>query len=169
MKSPDDSAHARWARFRFSVIGPLLAAPPRRGQLAGEIVRLSQKTWHHPITDEPVRFGRSTLERWYYAARSTPQDPVGRLRRKIRKDAGQQPSLSDGLRCILLAQYRAHPRWSAKLHADNLAVIANGESRLGPAPSYDSVRRYLKAQGLVRQRRLRGPHAPRVRAVVVPS
>ena len=31
----------RWAHFRFSVIGPLLAAPPRRGEeLLGESLQL---------------------------------------------------------------------------------------------------------------------------------
>jgi len=43
-----------WARFRFSVVGPLLAAPPKRGELRGELLRLSQKTWQHPVTGEPV-------------------------------------------------------------------------------------------------------------------
>ncbi len=28
-----DTAHARWARFRFSIIGPLLSAPPDKGAL----------------------------------------------------------------------------------------------------------------------------------------
>ena len=28
-----DTRQARWARFRFSIIGPLLSAPPENGEL----------------------------------------------------------------------------------------------------------------------------------------
>lgn len=153
---PDDTRHARWARFRFSVIGPLLAAPPARGQLRAALDALVATTFKHPITGHPVRFGRSTLERWYYAARNAPRDPVRELRRKVRRDAGQQPSLSSGLRDALRAQHKAHPGWSAKLHADNLAVVAAEHPALGPAPSDSTVRRYLRAQGLERKRKKRG-------------
>ncbi len=159
MTSTDDSKHVRWARFRFSVIGHLLAAPPERGELVSELGRLSRQTWQHPITGAPVCFGRSTIERWLYQARNA-QDPVARLRRQVRKDAGQQPSLSNALRQVLIAQYRAHSSWSAKLHTDNLVSIARQEPDLAPVPSVDTVRRYLKAQGHDRTRRRRGPHAP---------
>lgn len=152
----DDPRPARWARFRFSVIGPLLAAPPARGALRPTLEALAARTWQHPITGQPVRFGRSTLERWYYAARNAPRDPVGTLRRRRRKDAGQQPSLSPALRDALRAQHRDHPGWSAKLHADNLGALAEAHPALGPVPSDSTVRRYLRAQGLVRQRTRRG-------------
>jgi len=157
----NDTRHARWARFRFSVIGPLLAAPPGRGELRAALEALAAKTWQHPITGEPVRFGRSTLERWLYLARHAPRDPVSKLRRKLRSDAGQQPSLSQGLREVLRAQHRAHPGWSATLHADNLAVIAAEHPELGAVPSASTVRRYLRAQGLVRERMKRGRRVAR--------
>jgi len=64
----EGSRHARWAHLRFSIIGPLLAAPPARGDLACELKRLASKPWRHPITGAPVQFGFSTLERWLYAA-----------------------------------------------------------------------------------------------------
>ena len=56
----------KWAQFRFSVIGPLLAAPPEAGELKDELHRLSKKKWCHPVTGEWTRFGASTIERWYY-------------------------------------------------------------------------------------------------------
>jgi hypothetical protein len=34
----------RWARFRFSVVGPLFAAPPNPGELREALVRLSRQT-----------------------------------------------------------------------------------------------------------------------------
>ena len=82
--------HEKWATFRFSVIGLLLAAPPPRGELDGAIAALAERTWHHPISGKPVRFGFSTIERWYYRAVKEKRDPVGVLRRKLRRDAGQQ-------------------------------------------------------------------------------
>src|SRR6201988_317450 len=79
-------SHERWARFRFSVIGPLLAAPPERGELQGQLESLAAKKWHHPITGEQVQFGFSTIERWSHTARNEKKDPVQALRRKIRFD-----------------------------------------------------------------------------------
>lgn len=82
----------RWARVRFAIIGPLLAAPPPDGQLQAALAALAAKTWRHPVTGLDVRFGVSTLERWYYAARAAP-DPVAVLRNRVRADRGAFPSL----------------------------------------------------------------------------
>lgn len=163
----DDSVEARdglepvrsqdaWARLRFSIVGRLLAAPPARGELHREIAELAAKTWRHPITGEPTRFGRSTIERWYYQARSARIDPVARLRRRARKDAGQQQTIGDRLKVALRAQHQDHPSWTYQLHYDNLAALVAGAEELGTLPSYSTVRRYMKAQGLVRQRRRKG-------------
>ena len=39
-----------FARLRFSIIGPLLAAPPAPGELHGALRALSATTWRHPRT-----------------------------------------------------------------------------------------------------------------------
>jgi putative transposase len=57
--------HERWARLRFSVIGQLLAAPPAKRTLRGELAKLAEREWRHPVSEEPVRFSISTIERWY--------------------------------------------------------------------------------------------------------
>lgn len=142
----------RWAHLRFAIVGPLLAAPPKRGSLRKELERLSRQPWKHPTTGERVCFAYSTIERWYYAAKNETRDPVGALRRKHRKDAGQQPSLAVALRGVLQAQYAEHLGWSYKLHHDNLAVLVEGDPALGPLPSYTTVRRYMKRNGLTRAR-----------------
>ena len=142
----------RWAWLRFSIVGPLLAAPPARGQLQMEIAKLAAKEWRHPITTVPTRFAFSTIECWYYSALAAKTDPVGRLRRKVRSDSGQQSSLNEKLRPVLEAQYRAHKKWTYQLHFDNLCVLVQGQADLGPMPSYTSVRRYMKSHGLVRKR-----------------
>lgn len=63
------SVHERWALVRFSVVGPLLASPPARGDLRAKLEELAARSWLHPVSGEPTRFGVSTIERWYYAAR----------------------------------------------------------------------------------------------------
>ena len=156
MSEAEERSGDRWARLRFSVVGPLLAAPLERGKLRAELELLSEKLWRHPTAGSWVRFSLSTLERWYYAARKAGQDPIAVLRRRVRKDAGQQPSVGEKLRGALRAQYEAHRSWSCKLHADNLAVLVQEDPELGRMPSYSTLRRYLKSQGLFRQRRL--PH-----------
>src|SRR5262249_60331489 len=62
-------SHEQWARFRFSVIGPLLAAPPERGDLQEHLKSLAAKKWHNPITGQRVQFGLSTIERSFYTDR----------------------------------------------------------------------------------------------------
>lgn len=154
--APDESAgrrHDRWAQLRFAVIGTLLAAPPAKGELQGALTALAAREWQHPIRQEPVRFARSTLERWYYQARRAPVDPVGQLRRRLRADAGQQPAMGEALRHALRAQYDAHRSWSYQLHVDNLRARVKADPTLGAMPSYATVRRYMQAQGLLRQRR----------------
>jgi transposase InsO family protein len=145
----------RWARLRFAIIGPLLAAPPPRGELQAALEELQAKTWRHPVTGAATQFGFSTIERWLYRARAH-DDPVGVLRRKVRKDAGAQPSMGARLRQALLAQYDVHKKWSYTLHRDNLAVLVERDASLGRLPSYPTVRRFMKTHGLLRQRRL-GP------------
>jgi putative transposase len=146
----------RWARLRFSIVGPLLAAPPGPGELRAELEKLAGKTWLHPVTGEPVRFAFSTIERWYHQARRARDDPVGALGRKIRKDAGRQKAMGERLGRKLHKQYAAHKNWSYRLHYDNLAALVAVDTELGPLPSYSTVRRYMHAQGLVRRRRLAG-------------
>jgi putative transposase len=153
----------KWAHFRFGVIGPLLAAPPDRGELRQELEILAGKKWRHPVTAQWVQFGLSTIERWYYLALGESRDPVGVLGRKIRQDCGTHPSLSVELRGELLEQYRQHPSWSYQLHTDNLAVLAE-QNKLGAMPSYPSVRRFMKAHGLLKRPRRGRGNTPGVEA-----
>lgn len=139
----------RWAHLRFSIIGPLLAAPPQPGQLYGAIRDLAAKTWRHPMSGIDVRFATATIERWFYAARNA-SDPVGRLRDRRRGDRGTFHSLAPAVVAALRAQYDAHPGWTVQLHFDNLKVALQGTA----LPSYPTLRRYLLAHGMHRQARL---------------
>lgn len=150
---------ARWARFRFSIIGPLLSAPPNAGELQKTLVDLAKKEWRHPITGLPVNFSVSTIERWLYQAR-TKQDPVNALRSKQRSDAGKPRRLSANIKQVLRQQYQEHPRWSYQLHVDNLACLVKKSPELSPMPSYNTVRRHMRANGFTKQRRLKNQHSP---------
>lgn len=153
--SDDRDTSERWAPLRFAVVGPLLAAPPPKGQLGVELTKLTHKEWRHPKTGEPIGFGFSTIERWYYRSRNENKDPVGVLRRAVRKDRGES-QLSEAIKAVLHAQWKDHKKWSYQLHLDNLAVLVKADPKLGPMLSYSTVRRYMKGAGLVKTQRL-GP------------
>jgi putative transposase len=146
----DPPQRDRWARLRFSIIGPLLAAPPAPQELSAALSALAAKAWRHPLSGLDVHFGVSTLERWYYTAR-TAADPVAALRNRLRGDIGCFPSLTRAAIDALRTQYREHPSWTMQLHFDNLRVTLAGTD--SPLPSYPTVRRFLKAQGMLRQAR----------------
>jgi putative transposase len=157
-ESPRPPVHERWAHLRFSVVGPLLAAPPPRGELQAALEALAARSWLHPVTSVPTRFGVSTLERWYHQARRATLDPVGVLRRKVRSDSGQQTAVGERLRQVLIDQYADHPSWSYFLHYGNLAARVRADASVGALPSYASIRRFMKAHGLIKRRRY--PNTP---------
>lgn len=141
-----------WARFRFAVVGPLLSAPPARGMLRLAVQALAAKTWTHPLSGSEVQFATSTIERWYYLARNEKHDPLGALRRAVRKDYGRI-SLPAAVADQLTRQHDQYPHWSHQLHYDNLAALAKATPSLGSLPSYSTVRRYMQARGLLRKPR----------------
>ena len=144
-----------WARFRFSVVGSLLSSPPAHGELKAALEALAGKTWTHPAHGREVHFSAVTIERWYYKARREKDDPVGVLRRALRKDCGKV-SLPPRLAERLFAQYEAHKHWTYQLHYDNLGAAAKADPSLGTPGSYSTVRRYMQAHGMVRK-----PRAPK--------
>jgi putative transposase len=144
------STGALWARFRFSVVGSLLSSPPARGALQAAIRSLAEKTWSHPVTGRDVSVAAGTIARWYYTALRQRDDPVGALRRAVRKDCGKI-SLAPALAERLHLQYHDHPDWSCQLHYDNLAALVEADPTLGKLPSYSTVKRYMRAHGLVKK------------------
>lgn len=163
-KPAENAGHRSWAHFRFAIVGSLLAAPPEK---VGEaITELAGRTWQHPTRPErQLRFGFSTIERWYYEAKRAA-DPVGKLTRRIRKDAGTEKALSAALAEELGRQYGTHPSWSYRLHVDNLAVIAASDPvKYGEMPSYPTVRRAMHRRGWKRRQMPRRPTAGQKRSI----
>jgi putative transposase len=152
--SPHETRQNRWARFRFSIVGPLLAAVPKTGELQDQLLALSKKQWTHPINGEPFSIGFTTIQRWYYKCRAQ-QDPVGALRTKKRSDCGRAKGLHVASKQFLQQQYREHPSWSYQLHVDNLQCFIKQHPEYGPLPAYPTIRRYMKANGMTKQKRIR--------------
>ena len=150
----------RWAQLRHAVIGSLLASPPERGALRARLAALAAQPWTHPVTGDRVHFGRSTIERWFLAARKERRDPLAALARKVRRDRGHQTTIGAALAARIARQYAAHRGWTIQLHHDNLGAIVRAEPALGPLPSYPTLRRHLIAEGMVRVRRGPGGHRP---------
>lgn len=140
-----------WSELRFSIIGELLARPPGQGQLQEKLKILASRSYLHPTKDMEVKFGFSTIERWYYEVlRST--DPFNALGRKIRSDAGTTKAMSPEVLDILNKQYERYPNWSYQLHADNLAALIDERPELAEAPSYSTVLRRMKERGWYKRR-----------------
>ena len=154
----DPPERGRWARLRFAIVGPLLAAPSQAGQLGAKLRELAARDWQHPITQRPVRFGVSTIERWFYAARRAQQDPVAALQTRVRSDVGKTRAMSAVVIEALRVQYRDHPSWTCQLHYDNLGAALGEAAPL--LPSYATLRRFMQAQGLVRRPVARGTRRP---------
>ena len=154
MSTKDDpSVRERWARLRLLIIGQLLAAPPARGELKPRLIDLSRQIWRHPIHGRDVKFGLSTLERWLALARRSP-DPAKLLATVPRSDLGSMRVIGPELAGAIQAQYLAHPKWDVQLHYDNLKLVVEQDK----LPSYSSVRRFFRAEGLWREREpLSGP------------
>jgi hypothetical protein len=159
IQTAPSSTGALWARFRFSVVGSLLSSPPARGALQTAIRPLAAKSWSHPVTGRDIHFSGDTIARWYQMARRQHDDPVGALRRAVRKDCGRM-SLAAALAEQLHFQYGDHPHWSYQLHYDNLAASVKANPRLGRLPSYSTIKRYMQAHGLVKRPRLRPSERP---------
>jgi putative transposase len=154
---PDDETPValRWARLRFSIIGPLLASPPKRGELTDRIAKLAATPWKHPTSGEVLYLSGKTIEKHFYAARGAA-DPLVALARKVPKHAGTHPSVSEPLAKAIAQQYDEHRSWSYQLHYDNLVVVAKQDASVGRMPRYATVRRFMKDRGMVRVTRRRG-------------
>jgi len=126
-KEPQSSrSHERWAHFRFSVIGALLAAPPPRGQLQSQLQELALKKWRHPISGEWICFGLSTIERWYYKAARSKEGPVDVLNHLL-KAAGNPRLLTASLIQTLCEHAAGNLRLLMNMANDLLAAACHQE------------------------------------------
>ncbi len=159
-KKTERSPHQLWAEFRFGVVGALLANPAEPGELRRRLKALSETEWQHPIRGEKFRVSLPTIERWYYQSLKQGKDPVGALRRKLRRDSGTTRHLTPEMKNWLQNNYREHTSWSGQLHCDNLRAWLLANPSYGMAPSYPTVLRYMRIKGWDKKYRVRSPFAP---------
>ncbi|HEX2569287.1 MAG TPA: hypothetical protein VH877_06975 [Polyangia bacterium] len=108
LPTPKDRAEAV-AVFRAQIIGPALARPLSRGELAALLRDLAQKEYVPPGAKRRRTFGASTLERWYYAYR---RGGLSALRSRPRKDRGRGQKLPpEPMRVSPRAPKRWPERW----------------------------------------------------------
>ena len=166
MSENDIPRPERWGRFKFSVIGGLLASPPEGGELQEALEQLALRTYQHPLhPGQSIQFGFSTIESWFYKAKGA-QDPLAALRRKRRRDAGVSQALSPEFLAALEAQYLQDPRWTVQLHYDNLAVQGKRNPQWGTLACYQTVRRAMRDRGWVRRKAPRHPTEGQTRAAL---
>ena len=154
------SSHKRLAELRFSVVGPLFAAPPEKGKLREALLNLSAKNWLNPVTDKWGLFGFSTIERWYYQVKKEQLDPMKVLTQNVRRDFGKSHALSNEMIEWLEQNYLRHPSWSYRLHVDNLYAWIKLKPDQGRAPSYSAVVRFMGRKGYYKKPRARSPKSP---------
>ncbi len=154
MRTNPKARLSSWAQLRFSIIGSLLARPPKTGELCKRLEILASRSYQHPTKDTQVTFGASTIERWYYNALKS-SDPIEALERKPRSDVGENKAMSPALLSELGRQYRNFSNWSYKLHADNLVALIEERPELGDAPSYSTVQRRMKERGWYKKSSIR--------------
>ena len=123
---------------------PMGAVSILRGRLALELSPCAERS-RQRSAPSPPRPGRipsagatssslaATIERWYYAARHGHDDPVGALRRAVRKDRGKI-SLAAALAERLILQYRDHPRLELSTPLRQPRRLGEGRARAGAAP-----------------------------------
>jgi len=150
MNGKTQSIVDKWAIFRFSVVGGLLAKPPAKGELQKELERLSSQAYMHPIHNRLTIFHFSTIESWYYRAKNA-HDPVISLSRKVRSDICRHGRTSPAVIELLSRQYKDFPHWSYQLHSDNLAAAIEEKDSIDSAPSYTTVRRRMIERGWVQK------------------
>ncbi len=153
MVQMDISAQA-WARLRFSIIGPLLAMPPKPRKLHSALRQLAENLYTHPATGQPTKFSQSTIERWYYLVRNAG-NPMTELQSQPRKDRGTHPSVCPEAAASWLNLHRQYPSWTWQLVYDN-ALEMFKELKPKTIPSYPTMVRYMQAQGLHRSSKVRG-------------
>jgi len=147
MSSKTQSPVDKWALFRFSVVGGLLAKPPTKGELRKELSILARQSYLHPVDNHLTGFHFSTIESWYYRAKNA-QDPIIALGRKVRSDIGKSIAFTLKLITLLGKQYKTYPSWSYQLHTDNLTAVIEERKDLGDEiPSYATVRRRMVERG----------------------
>jgi transposase InsO family protein len=134
------------ARFRYGLLFPILSKGLNLAR--GEQEQLLNEISSTPVTlpgkDYPVRISKRTLARWLAEVRKyeSADEPARCLLRRPRSDRGEVKTLTDEQKKWLTENREQYPRWTYRLHADNLF-----HTPLTPKVSRSTVYRWMKSQG----------------------
>jgi transposase InsO family protein len=140
---PQDQAEAL-ALFRSEIVGALVRRELEHGDLKAAFLELSRQRFRPPRSRGPRSYSAATLERWYYAYKSSGLDA---LRPQPRTDRGRGRELSAEQRELLLAIRRENPQVSVPVILRTL--VTDGRLEAG-AVSASTVRRLYAQEGLDR-------------------
>jgi transposase InsO family protein len=133
------------ALFRSQVIGPLVCADLKRGQLRKALNELSEKIYRPPGSAINRQYHWQTLEFWYYKYKNGGLDA---LKPMPRSDRGHGRALSRQQRELLLAIRQEHPDASVPLIMRTL--IEDGRLDEGLVAE-STIRRLYRDYGLDRK------------------
>lgn len=141
------------ALFRAQMLGPVLCRDLKRGELIGELERLSKQIVRPPSSATTRRYSVATLKRWYYAYK---HQGLQGLRPMPRTDRGHGRALTKKQKKLLCDIRREFPRASADLILRTLTTEGHIETGI-VTPT--TINRMYRNEGLDRQTL----GAPRVR------
>ena len=123
-RDDDTPTRVRWARLRFSIIGPLLASPADGGDLKRRIEELAAALLETPADrrGDPVLLQdhRAVVLRRARPERSASPRSHARSTPARARTRASWPRSHEAI----ARQHREHPRWSFQLHYDNLVALA---------------------------------------------
>jgi transposase len=143
----------KWAQFRLAVIGSLIFSPLERRSLGRELTRITEQKWVHPISGNVFSLSYSTIERWYYQARSNPDDPLAALN-NVRSGAGAPRSLPIQARNYIQGQVRKGRTYPFSEYHRRVVEMTRKHG-WGRPPSYNVVRRYCLSLNSTEEDRLK--------------
>jgi putative transposase len=141
---PRDHAEAV-ALFRAQVVGPVVCAQLKRGQLRAALKQLSQQMYRVPGREVRRQYHWQTLEGWYYDYKNGGLEA---LKPSARSDRGHGRALSVEQRELLLAIRREHPDASVPLIMRTLIADGRLQQKL---VAESTVRRLYREHGLDRK------------------
>jgi transposase InsO family protein len=136
----EDNREVHWALWRYGVLGPLVSARLRHGDVR-DYVRQAASRVHVDPDGRAVKLSVRTIEAWFYAWR---RGGLKALRRDQRIDRGNT-HIREELQEKLVTLKREKPRRSIRRLIRTLE--RNGDAKCGELTK-SSVQRFLKTHGL---------------------
>ena len=134
-RDDDTPARVRWARLRFSIIGPLLAVAARRRRAQARIDGARRAFVATPDDGRVACASRSRRSSAGTTRRAAQADPIRALAAQSPETRRHPPErVGRARRGRSAQQHQDHPRWSYQLHYDNLVALAPR----GSAPRADA-------------------------------